>query len=350
MPLRIAINGFGRIGRQFYRAFIEKLEKGELKDADVEICAVNDLTDPETLAHLLKFDSSYGILPNHIEWTDKAPGKASGEISVDGRTMEVLSEPNPEKLPWKKMGVDVVIESTGRFVTEEDCQMHIRAGAKKVVLSAPAKKGGVKTFVIGVNEDRLKDEKVISNASCTTNCIAPIIAIIDENIGIKKSMMTTIHSYTADQVLVDGPHKDLRRARSAGVNIVPTTTGAAIATTEIIPSLKGLFDGLSVRVPTPVGSLSDITIVTKREVTVQEINDLLTREAQTPRWKDIVICTDEPIVSTDIIGNPHSAIVDLSLTQVIDKDLLKVVAWYDNEWGYSNRLVEQAIQIGKLIG
>lgn len=350
MPLKIAINGFGRIGRQFYRAFLEKLEKGELKDTDVEICVINDLTDPETLAHLLKFDSVYGILPNHIEWTDKAAGKASGEISVDGRTMIVTSEPDPEKLPWKEMKIDVVIESTGRFVTEEDCKLHIKAGAKKVVLSAPAKKGNIKTFVIGVNEDKLQDEKVISNASCTTNCIAPIMAIIDENIGIKKSMMTTIHSYTADQVLVDGPHKDLRRARSAALNIVPTTTGAAIATAQIIPSLVGLFDGLSIRVPTPIGSISDITMVTRREVTVREINDLLLKESQTPRWKDIVICTDEPIVSTDIIGNPHSAIVDLSLTQVVDKDLLKIVAWYDNEWGYSNRLVEQAIQIGKLIG
>lgn len=349
MPLKIAINGFGRIGRQFYRAFLEKLEKGEIKDTDVEVVAVNDLTDPETLAHLLKFDSVYGILPSHIEWTDKGSAKASGEISVDGRTMLVLSEPNPEKLPWKTLGVDVVIESTGRFVTEEDCKTHIKAGAKKVVLSAPAKKGNIKTFVIGVNEDDLKDEKVISNASCTTNCVAPIMAIIGDNVGIKKSMMTTIHSYTADQVLVDGPHKDLRRARSAGINIIPTTTGAAIATTEIIPSLEGLFDGLSIRVPTPVGSIADITIVTKREVTVPEINDLLIKESQTPRWKDIVICTDEPIVSTDIIGNPHSAIVDLSLTQVIDKDLLKIIAWYDNEWGYSNRLVEQAIQIGKLI-
>lgn len=350
MPLKISINGFGRIGRQFYRAFLEKLEKGEIKDIDIEICAINDLTDPETLAHLLKFDSVYGILPNHIEWTDKASAKTAGEISVDGRTMAVTCEPNPEKLPWREMKIDVVIEATGRFVTEEDCKMHIRAGAKKVVLSAPAKKGDIKTFVIGVNEDKLKDEKVISNASCTTNCIAPVMAIIDENIGIKKSMMTTIHSYTADQVLVDGPHKDLRRARNAAVNIIPTTTGAAIATAEIIPSLEGRFDGLSVRVPTPVGSLSDITMVTKREVTAREVNDLLLKESQTPRWKDIVICTDEPIVSTDIIGNPHSAIVDLSLTQVIDKDLLKVVAWYDNEWGYSNRLVEQAIQIGKLIG
>ncbi|PIT97231.1 type I glyceraldehyde-3-phosphate dehydrogenase [Candidatus Berkelbacteria bacterium CG10_big_fil_rev_8_21_14_0_10_41_12] len=349
MAIKIAINGFGRIGRQFYRAMIEKMAKGEIKDGEVEVVAVNDLTDPQTLAHLLKFDSIYGILPNNVEWNDESSGKSSGELSVDGHKFTVLSEPDPNKLPWKRMGIDVVVESTGRFVTGEDCRAHIRAGAKKVVMSAPAKKSNVNTYIIGVNEDKLTpSEKIISNASCTTNCIAPVMAIIKENIGIKKSMMTTVHSYTADQVLVDGPHKDLRRARSAAINIVPTTTGAAITTTKIIPELEGIFDGLSIRVPTPVVSISDITIVTKREVTVEEINALFEKESGTPRWKGIVICTSDPVVSTDIIGNPHSAIIDLPLTQVVDKDLLKIVAWYDNEWGYSNRLVEQAIQFGKI--
>lgn len=350
MTVKLAINGFGRIGRQTVRALLDKIESKEIS-SEIEIVAVNDLTDPKTLAHLLKYDSVYGILANKIKWNDKHHDKTfSGEIVIDDISIGVLSEPDPKNLPWKKLGIDVVIESTGRFTDKETSSAHLKAGAKKVIISAPAKDGNVNTFVMGVNMDKLtKKDDIISNASCTTNCIAPVMAIIEGEFGIEKSLMTTVHAFTADQSLVDGPHKDLRRARAASINTIPTTTGAAIAAAETVPTLKGKFDGLSIRVPVPVGSISDITMLLKREVTVEEMNEVLKNKCKDPRWTGIVTCTEEPIVSSDIIGNSHSAIIDLSLTQVVDKNLVKVVAWYDNEWGYSNRMIDQVIELAKLI-
>jgi glyceraldehyde 3-phosphate dehydrogenase len=350
MALKIAINGFGRIGRQTARALLDKLENGSLSNADIELVAVNDLTDPKTLAHLLKYDSVYGTLANKIGWSDKSTNRDySGEIMIDDMKLGVISQPDPTKLPWKSLGIDVVIESTGRFTDKATASAHIKAGAKKVIISAPAKDDEVGTYVMGVNADKISPkEDIISNASCTTNCIAPIISIINDAFGIEKSMMTTVHAFTADQVLVDGPHKDLRRARSASINTIPTTTGAAIAATKTVPELKGKFDGLSIRVPVPVGSISDITMLIKKDVTVEEINELIKKECESTKWKGIITYTTDPIVSSDIIGNSHSSIVDLPLTQVVDGNLIKVVAWYDNEWGYSNRLIEQAILLKEL--
>lgn len=349
MSIKLAINGFGRIGRQTLRALLEKYEKEETSLDEIELVAVNDLTDPKTLAHLLKYDSVYGILPNRVSFTDEPKEKDfSGEIFVDNLSFGVISEPEPKKLPWKKLAVDVVIESTGRFTNRETAKAHLDAGAKKVIISAPVKGGGVGTYVIGVNMDKLSPrETIISNASCTTNCIAPVMKIMNDRFSIKKSLMTTTHAFTADQSLVDGPHRDLRRARSASINTIPTTTGAAIAATETIPELKGKFDGLSIRVPVPVGSLSDITMLLGREATVDEINKTIIEECEKPQWQGIITYTEEQIVSSDIIGNSHSAIVDLSLTQVVDKTLAKVVAWYDNEWGYSHRMIEQVIKMSK---
>lgn len=351
MSVKLAINGFGRIGRQIIRALLEKIETKEISPEEIEVVAVNDLTDPKTLAHLLKYDSAYGILPNKVKWNDKHRDKTfTGEIAIDDISIGVLSEPDPKNLPWKKLGIDIVIESTGRFTDKVSSSAHLKAGAKKVIISAPAKDGKINTFVMGVNMDKLtKNDDIISNASCTTNCIAPVMAIMEAEFGIEKSLMTTVHAFTADQSLVDGPHKDLRRARAASINTIPTTTGAAIAAAETIPSLKGKFDGLSIRVPVPVGSISDITMLLKREATVEEINEILKAKCKEPKWIGIVTCTEEPIVSSDIIGNPHSAVIDLSLTQVVDKNLVKVVAWYDNEWGYSNRMIEQTIELAKLI-
>jgi glyceraldehyde 3-phosphate dehydrogenase len=350
MAVKFAINGFGRIGRQTLRALLEKMV--EKKTEGIELVAVNDLTDPKTLAHLLKYDSVYGILPNKISWSEKSANKNfDGEIVIDDVIIGVISQPDPEKLPWKELGVDVVIESTGRFTDKESCSAHLRAGAKKVILSAPAKSGSVGTYVMGVNMDKISaKEDIISNASCTTNCIAPVMKIINDQFKIKKAMMTTTHAYTADQVLVDGPHKDLRRARSAAINTIPTTTGAAIAATKTVPELEGKFDGLSIRVPVPVGSISDITMVVSEEVTVAQVNEAIIHACDSQAWAGIATYTDEPLVSSDIIGNPHSTIVDLALTQVVDKDLVKIVAWYDNEWGYSNRLVEQVQYLGQLMG
>ncbi len=328
MALRLAINGFGRIGRAAFKVALEK--------KDIEIVALNDLTDTPTLAHLLKYDSVYGIYDKEVSHSEQG-------IVVDGTEYRVMSEKDPSLLPWKELGVDVVIESTGHFRTREKAQAHIDAGAKRVLISAPPKGGDVDTFVISVNDELLKDQPIISNASCTTNCIAPAIRVLHTHFGIQKAMMTTIHSYTADQNLVDGPHKDLRRARAAAINIVPTSTGAAIATTETIPDLKGKFDGMAVRVPTPVGSLSDITVLLDKTVTADEINQAFTKAAADDRFKDVLMVTEDPVVSTDIIGNPHASIVDLSLTKVVDGNLAKVIAWYDNEWGYSHTLVQLAL-------
>jgi glyceraldehyde 3-phosphate dehydrogenase len=334
MKLRLAINGFGRIGRAAFKIALEK--------NDIEVVALNDLTDTKTLAHLLKYDTVYNTYEKDVSFN-------TDSIIVDGKKYKVLAEKDPALLPWKAMKVDVVIESTGRFVEKEKASAHLAAGAKRVVISAPAKGGGVATFVMGVNDDKLAEQKIISNASCTTNSIAPVMAVLQEQFGIQKAMMTTVHSYTADQNLVDGPHKDLRRARAAAQNIVPTTTGAAVATTETIPELKGLFDGLAIRVPTALVSISDITAVLKKKTTRQEINQAFKAAAATPRFMGILDVTDEPLVSSDFIGDPHATIVDLGLTKVIDGDLAKVVAWYDNEWGYSNTLICICQKVGRLL-
>lgn len=352
MPIRIAINGFGRIGRQTAKALLEKYESGETSPDDIELVCVNDLTDAKTLAHLLKYDSVYGVMQNKVSVVDKPENGLFDEaIKVDTFEIGVFSKDDPSKLPWKRLGIDVVIESTGRFLDKESAIAHIKAGAKKAILSAPCKGGGVETFVMGVNMDKFSSgDNIISNASCTTNSIAPVMKVMQEHFGIEKALMTTTHAFTADQVLVDGPHRDLRRARSASINIIPTTTGAAIAAAKTLPELEGNFDGMSIRVPVPVGSISDITMVLKREATVDEIAEVFQAECEKPNWKGILTCTKDPIVSSDIIGNSHSSIVDLSLTQVVGKNLVKVCAWYDNEWGYSHRLIEQALYIGNLNG
>ena len=326
MSKKIAINGFGRIGRNAFKLAFER--------DDIEVVAINDLTDTKTLAHLLKHDSTYGTYHHDVSYDDNS-------IFVAGKQIRVLAEKDPALLPWGEFGVDVVIEATGLFVQPEKARAHINAGAKKVVISAPAKGEGAKFIVLGVNEHELtREDDIISNASCTTNCIAPVMAVLEREFGIEKSLMTTVHSYTASQRILDAPAKDLREARSAAENIVPTTTGAAIATAKVIPSLVGKFDGLSVRVPTAVVSLSDITAVLKRDTTKEEINEVFKRAAADPFYQGILTVTEEPLVSTDFKGNSHSSIVDLELTNVVGGNLIKVVAWYDNEWGYSNRLVE----------
>ena len=337
--IKVAINGFGRIGRSAFKVALDK--HGD----DVEIVAINDLVEPAILAHLLQYDSVYGIYSRKI-FSD------SKNIIVDSRKILVTAEKEPVNLPWKDLSVDVVIESTGRFTKHDDATKHIRAGAKKVVISAPGKE--TPTFLIGVNEDKYKGEDVLNNASCTTNCIAPVAKVMHEKFGIKKALMTTIHAVTAEQNLVDGPPpggkaNDLRRARAAYLNIIPTTTGAAIATTEAIPELKGKFDGVALRVPVPVGSLSDFTFLLEKSTTVEEINRVLTEASKETPLKGIMAVSNDSLVSSDIVGRSESAIVDLSLTQLVDGDLVKIFAWYDNEYGYSNRLIEQVIQVGKTI-
>ncbi len=333
MKTKIAINGFGRIGRNAFKIAFER--------SDTEVVAINDLTDNKTLAYLLKWDTNYGKYEHEVSYDDDG-------IIVGDKKIKVLSEKDPTQLPWGDMEVDVVIESTGRFVDPEQAKMHITAGAKKVVISAPAKGAGATTIVLGVNDDAIHNSAdVLSNASCTTNCITPVAAIVQAKFGVEKAMMTTIHSYTADQSLQDGPHKDLRRARAAGANIVPTTTGAAISAGEVIPELQGIFDGLSIRVPTSVVSLADFTFLIKKDTTIEEVNQAFKDAAKEPFYEGILEVTDEPLVSSDIKGNSHSAVVDLALTQVVDGNMIKVIAWYDNEWGYSNRLVEMTVDVAK---
>lgn len=337
MAQKIAINGFGRIGRNAFKIAFDR--------SDVEVVAINDLTDTKTLAHLLKHDSNYGEYDHQVGYD------ATG-IIVDGKHIKILAEKDPAALPWKDLEVDVVIESTGFFVDPAKARAHIDpAGAKKVVISAPAKGEGADTIVLGVNEDKLAGgvTDVVSNASCTTNCITPVMSVLENHFGIEKAMMTTVHSYTASQKLQDAPAKDLREARNAAENIVPTTTGASIAAGEALPALKGRFGGMSVRVPTPVVSMSDITAVVKKDVTVEEINEVFKKAAKEPFYQGILDVTEEELVSTDFKGNSHSAIVDLPLTAVIGGNLIKVVAWYDNEWGYSNRLVELTADIAKTV-
>ena len=336
--IKIAINGFGRIGRAAFKIALTK--------SNLEIVALNDLTDHKTLAWLLQRDTVYGLYPKKVEAIESKPIKSAdcqGAIKIGSKVYPVLSQKDPSLLPWKKLGVDVVIESTGFFRTTDLAKSHLKAGAKKVVISAPPKDDVTPTFVDSVNviDNAQKEitQDIVSDASCTTNCIAPVVSVINNEYGIEKAMMTTIHSYTADQNLVDGPHKDLRRARAAAYNIVPTSTGAAISTTDIIPQLKNKFDGLAIRVPTIVGSLSDITMVLKKDTTVEKVNQLFKKKIKEKRYKNVLDVTQEPLVSSDIVGNPHSSIVDLSFTTVIGGNMLKILSWYDNEWGYANRLV-----------
>src|SRR3954451_14234819 len=331
MPLRVGINGFGRIGRNVFRAGFEK-------NADVEWVAVNDITDTETLAHLLKYDSVYGPFPGTVE--------ASGDsLVVDGKPLKVLAERDPGALPWGDLGVDVVIESTGFFTARDDAAKHLEAGAKKVIISAPAKGEDI-TVALGVNFDAYDPDQhhVISNASCTTNCLAPFAKVVHEAVGIKHGLMTTIHAYTADQRLVDAPHSDLRRARAAALNLIPTSTGAAKAVGLVLPELDGKLHGFAIRAPVPTGSVVDLTFEAARETSVDEVNGAL-RAAAGGDLRGILRYTEDPIVSTDIHKDRHSSIVDGQLTSVIDGTLVKVVSWYDNEWGYSNRVVDVAQRV-----
>jgi len=331
--IRVAINGFGRIGRN-------TLKVGFDRD-DLEFIAINDLANTKSLAYLLKYDTVYGRYKHDVDYDDNS-------LTISGKQIKAFSEKDPSKLPWGELDIDIVIESTGIFRTEELAKTHLDAGAKRVIITAPNKGGNVKTFVIGVNANKHSvNDLIIDNASCTTNCIAPVVAVINNKFGVKKATMTTIHAYTADQGLVDRPHQDPRRGRSAAANIIPTTTGAALATTKTIPELEGLFDGMAIRVPVTVGSLADFTFVLKREVTVDEVNDAFKEAKDNILYKNILDVTEDPIVSSDIIGNPYSGVVDLSLTKVIAGDLVKVIAWYDNEWGYSHRLIDMVVEVGK---
>lgn len=345
--MNIAINGFGRIGRTSFRVWFDKYRD------KAEIVAINTSgsMDIGGWAHLLKFDSNYGVWDKKIEVNEHQKAKMAtdqdmflGTLMIEGKTIQVLAQKDPGKLPWGTLNIDTVIESTGIFTSADKAQPHITAGAKRVVISAPPKGEGVETFVIGVNQEQGKGApgQIIANASCTTNCVAPVVAIMHKVFGVKKALMTTIHAYTDDQNLHDNSHRDMRRARAAAQNIVPTTTGAATAVTQTIPELKGKFDGLSIRVPVPVGSISDITMLLNRPTTVEEINKALTDASNEGWWKGILAVSSDPLVSRDIVKRDESSIVDLALTQVIDGDLVKVVSWYDNEWGYCCRLMEQA--------
>jgi glyceraldehyde 3-phosphate dehydrogenase len=327
MPVRVGINGFGRIGRNVLRA-------GLAKETDIEWVAVNDITDNATLAHLLKYDSILGPYEGSVEASDDG-------ITVDGNEVKVFAERDPAKLPWEDLGVDVVLESTGFFTERDDAAKHLEAGAKKVVISAPAKNEDI-TIVLGVNDDRYDASKhdVISNASCTTNCLATFAKVAHETVGIKHGLMTTIHAYTGDQRLQDAPHKDLRRARAAAVNLVPTSTGAAKAVGLVLPELNGKLHGFAVRAPVINGSVVDLTFEAERETSVDELNDAFRAASESGNLKGILRYTEDPIVSRDIVGDAHSSIVDGELTAVIDGTLAKVVSWYDNEWGYSNRCVD----------
>lgn len=332
---RVAINGFGRIGRNAFKIAFDR--------NDVELVAINDLTDTKTLAYLLKHDSNYGTYDKEVGFDDK-------HIIVEGQKVVVLAEKDPAALPWKDHEVDVVIESTGRFTKKEDAELHLKAGAKRVVISGPSKSEGVDTIVLGANDDKLEGAtEVISNASCTTNSLGAVMAILESTFGVEKSLLTTVHSYTASQALQDAPNKDLREGRNAAENIVPTTTGAAIAVTLTLPQLKDKFDGLSIRVPTPVVSISDVTVLLKRDTTVEEINEVFKKAATEPYYQGILGVSEEPLVSSDYIGNSHSGTVDLLLTKVVGGNLVKVMVWYDNEWGYSNRLVEVVADTGRAL-
>ncbi|MDF3302007.1 type I glyceraldehyde-3-phosphate dehydrogenase [Streptomyces tropicalis] len=333
MTIRVGINGFGRIGRNYFRALLEQ-------GADIEIVAVNDLGDTATTAHLLKYDTILGRLKQEVTHT-------ADTITVGGHTIKVLSERNPADIPWGELGVDIVIESTGIFTKKDDAAKHIAGGAKKVLISAPAKDEDI-TIVMGVNQDKYDPAKhhVISNASCTTNCVAPMAKVLDENFGIVKGLMTTVHAYTNDQRILDFPHKDLRRARAAAENIIPTTTGAAKATALVLPQLKGKLDGIAMRVPVPTGSATDLVVQLQREVTKDEVNAAFKKAAEDGDLKGYLSYTEDEIVSSDIVGDPASCTFDSSLTMVQEGNSVKILGWYDNEWGYSNRLVDLTVFVG----
>lgn len=343
--IRVAINGYGRIGRMAHRVILEKYK------TKIEVVAINvgSSTDLQGWAYLLKYDSVYGVLKDEvgIEKAKESKKDYLGKIVINKRRKtQIFSQKDPSLLPWEALNIDVVIEATGNFLSADKLDLHIKAGAKKVLLSAPTKSGNISTYVKGVNELDYSNESVISNASCTTNCIAPVAKIISDDFGIEKAMMTTIHGYTQDQRLQDGGHEDYRRARAAAENIVPTSTGATKAAAKALPELEGIFDGLAIRVPVQVGSLSDFTFILKKDVTIEEINEAFEKASQSRLYKNILEVTRDPIVSSDIVGNPHSAVVDLSLTQVIGGNMVKVIAWYDNEYGYANRLVEEVLMLG----
>lgn len=333
MAIKVGINGFGRIGRNVFRVIAER--------DDIDVVAINDLTDARTLSLLLKYDSVHGKFNGDIETKEDA-------IVVKGKEIKLTKEKDPAGLPWKELGVDIAIESTGIFTKKADCAKHLAAGAKKVILSAPAKDQLDATVVMGINENDLRPEhKIVSNASCTTNCLAPLVKVINDNFQIEKGLMTTIHAYTNDQNVADMMHKDLRRARAAAINIIPTTTGAAKAIGEVIPELKGKLDGMAMRVPVANGSVTDLVVIVKKKVSIEEVNSAL-KAAADNELKGILEYCEDPIVSSDIIGNEHSCVLDAMSTCVIDGNLIKVIGWYDNEWGYSNRMVDLVELIAKI--
>lgn len=330
MAIKVGINGFGRIGRQVFRIM--------MKRGGFEVVAINDLTDAKTLAHLLKYDSVHGKFDGTVEAKENS-------IVVNGKEIEILSVKDPAQLPWKDKGVQVVIESTGVFRTREKISLHLEAGAEKVILTVPPKDPVDRMVVLGVNDDDLKaEDKIVSNASCTTNCLAPVAKVLDDNFGLKKGLMTTVHAYTNDQSILDLPHSDLRRARAAAESIIPTTTGAAKAVGKVIPSLDGKLNGMAMRVPVKDGSIVDLVVELEKDVTAEEVNAAIKKAAE-GEMKGILEYTEEPLVSIDIIGNPHSSIFDAKSTMVMEKNMVKVVSWYDNEWGYSNRVVDLATKL-----
>lgn len=340
--IRVAINGFGRIGRAFAKVSKDRQE--------IELVAINDLGNIKNFAYLLKYDTAYGVSD-----FDVSADEEKGILTIDGKDVQFISEKDPSKLPWKAMDIDIVVESTGLFTSAEKAQAHIAAGAKRVVVSAPIKDApdasvqGV-TVLMGMNEDKLESSQISSNASCTTNAGSPLIAILDEALGIEKALLNTVHGYTASQALVDGPSKkDLREGRAAAQNIVPSSTGAAIAVTKVATQLEGKFDGISIRVPVVTGSIVDVTFISKKSTTAEEVNNILKKAAAEPRWNGIFTVTEEPLVSHDIVGNRHASIADLEMTRVVDGNLVKVLAWYDNEMGYTHTLVRHVIQAGQLI-
>jgi glyceraldehyde 3-phosphate dehydrogenase len=340
--IRVAINGFGRIGRAFAKVSKDRPE--------IELVAINDLGSIKNFAYLLKYDTAYGVSN-----FDVSANEEKGILTIDGQDVQYISEKDPTKLPWKAMDIDIVVESTGLFTSAEKAQAHINAGAKRVVVSAPIKDEAGSAFqgvtvLMGMNEDRLEGANVSSNASCTTNAGSPLIAILDETLGIEKALLNTVHGYTASQALVDGPSKkDLREGRAAAMNIVPSSTGAAIAVTKVATQLAGKFDGISIRVPVVTGSIVDVTFISKRNTTAEEVNNILKKAAAEPRWNGIFTVTEEPLVSHDIIGNRHASIADLEMTRVVDGNLVKVMAWYDNEMGYTHTLVDHVIKAGRLV-
>ncbi|MEQ9551514.1 MAG: type I glyceraldehyde-3-phosphate dehydrogenase [Coleofasciculus sp. G3-WIS-01] len=328
---KIAINGFGRIGRAVFKIALDH--------PDLELVAINDLVPPDNLAYLLRYDTVYGKYDKNVDSTKDS-------LIIDGKSYKILSEKDPTQLPWRDLGVDLVFECTGIFTKKPDLEKHIQAGAKRVILSAPAKSEGVTTIVHGVNQPNESDQ-IVSCASCTTNCITPVVEIMGRRIGIKKAIMTTIHAYTSTQAIVDGPSKKFRRGRAAAANLVPTTTGAAVATTQVLPQYQNKFDGVAVRAPIPVGSISDIIFVTEKQTNVDEINSVFKEEAGSERYQDILAVSEDPIVSSDIVQDPHASIVDLTMTQVVDGDLVKVMSWYDNEWGYASQMIKEAVRMIK---